>query len=234
MCGRYTNTASAGELSERLHLPIVSDDGTGRYNIAPTQEVLAVVRDDDSLEARMLRWGLVPRWAKDTKSGARMINARLETVAEKPSFRSLVPKASHRALQIGDGYFEWIKPERRGEPRQPFYFQLEGGEPFAFASLWTSAMIDGEQIESVTMLTCDSASNRVVSAIHNRMPVILPDQAAREAWLDPTVGTEEALAMCGPLPAARIAVRPVTTAVNRVGPGAEGPGMLAPPEPQED
>jgi putative SOS response-associated peptidase YedK len=234
MCGRYTNTASAGELSERLHLPIVRDEGTGRYNIAPTQEVLTVVRDDESLEARMLRWGLVPHWAKDTKGASRMINARLETVAEKPSFRSLVPKASHRALQIGDGYFEWIKPERPGEPRQPFYFQLEDGEPFAFASLWTSAEIAGERVESVTMLTCDSASNRVVSAIHNRMPVILRDEAAREAWLDPTIGTEEALALCGPLPASRMKVRPVTSAVNRVGAGAEGPAMLAPPEPKAD
>jgi putative SOS response-associated peptidase YedK len=230
MCGRYTNTASAGELSERLHLPIVREDGTGRYNIAPTQEVLAVVQEDDSLEARMLRWGLVPHWAKDTKSGARMINARMETVAEKPSFRSLIPKASHRALQIGDGYFEWIKPERRGEPRQPFYFQLTDGEPFAFASLWTTATIEGEKVESVTMLTCDSASNRVVAAIHNRMPVILADDESRAAWLDPSVGTDEALALCGPLPADRMTARAVTTAVNRVGPGAEGPGMIAPPD----
>jgi putative SOS response-associated peptidase YedK len=230
MCGRYTNTASAGELSERLHLPIVRDDGTGRYNIAPTQEVLTVVRDEESLEARMLRWGLVPHWAKDTKGAARMINARMETVAEKPSFRSLIPKASRRALQIGDGYFEWTKPERPSAPRQPFYFQLADGEPFAFAALWTRANVAEETVESVTMLTCDSAPNAVVAPIHNRMPVILPDEAAREAWLDPSVGTDEALSLCGPLPAARMRVRPVTTAVNRVGPGAEGPGMIAPPE----
>ncbi|HUA11719.1 MAG TPA: SOS response-associated peptidase [Solirubrobacteraceae bacterium] len=230
MCGRYTNTAAAGELSERLHLPIVSDEGTGRYNVAPTQEVLAVVRSGEDLEERMLRWGLVPFWAKDTKGGARMINARIETVTTKPSFRALVPKASHRALQIADGYFEWIKPEHRGQPRQPFYFQLEEGEPFAFAALWTSATVEGEKVESSTILTCSSESNRLVSAIHNRMPVILADEESRAGWLDPGLGAEEALALCQPLEASRMTVRPVTTAVNRVGPGAEGPAMLAPPD----
>ncbi len=182
----------------------------------------------------MLRWGLVPRWAKDTKGASRMINARLETVAEKPSFRSLVPKASHRALQIGDGYFEWIKPERPGEPRQPFYFQLEDGEPFAFASLWTSAEIAGERVESVTMLTCDSASNRVVSAIHNRMPVILRDEGRARGLAGPDHRDRRSPRAVRPAPASRMKVRPVTSAVNRVGAGAEGPAMLAPPEPKAD
>jgi len=230
VCGRYTNTAAAGELSERLHLPIVSDDGTRRYNVAPTQEVLAVVRGEQELQERMLRWGLVPFWSKDLKSGSRMFNARIETVTEKPSFRSLVPKASHRALQIADGYFEWTKPERPGEPRQPFFFQLDGGEPFAFAALWTTATVEGEHVESSTILTCDSAPNRLVSAIHNRMPVILADEESRLGWMDPALDADEALSLCGPLPAERMTVRPVSTAVNRVGKGAEGPAMLAPPD----
>ena len=128
-----------------------------------------------------------------------MINARIETVTEKRSFRSLVPKASHRALQVADGYFEWIKPEHRGQPRQPFYFQLQGGEPFAFAALWTSATIEGERVDSSTILTCSSESNSLVSAIHDRMPVILADEESRAGWLDPELGAEEALELCHPL-----------------------------------
>ena len=88
-----------------------------------------------------------------------MINARVETVASRPAYRELIPTSSRRALQIADGYFEWLKPERSSEPRQPFDFQLDGGVPFAFAALWTPANINGEHIESVVLLTCDSASN---------------------------------------------------------------------------
>ena len=114
MCGRYTNTKGPEELNERLGMPISSPAGTHRFNIAPTEEVLAVVEHDGELQARMLRWGLLPHWSTDLKGAAKMINARMESVTSKPSFRDLVPKASHRALQIADGYFEWIKPERRG------------------------------------------------------------------------------------------------------------------------
>jgi len=229
VCGRYTNTAGPEELNERFRVPIASEQGTHRFNIAPTQEVLAIVAPGGEPQARMLRWGLIPPWSKDLKGGARMINARVESVAEKPSFRTLIPDASHRALQVADGYFEWLKPERRGEPRQPFYFQVDDGEPFAFAALWTSARIEGEQVHSVTMLTCDSAPNRTVSAIHGRMPVILADEDARMAWLDPSVGGAEALELCGALPAARTSARPANPAVNRVDEDREGPDLLVAP-----
>ena len=225
MCGRYTNTAGPDEIGAQLGVKIPSNRGTRRYNIAPTQEVLAIVSPDGEPEARQLRWGLIPPWAKDLKSGYKMINARMETVATKPSFRALIPKSSRRALQVADGYFEWLKPERRGEPRQPFYFQLDGGVPFAFAALWSPATIDGERIESVTLLTCDSAPNHVVAAIHNRMPVILADRESQRAWLDPALGTEEALALCGALPEGRLSARPANPAVNMVG-GDEGPELL--------
>lgn len=228
MCGRYTNTKGPEELNERLGMPISSPAGTSRFNIAPTEEVLAVVERDGELQARMLRWGLLPPWSKDLKGAARMINARIESVTQKPSFRELVPKASHRALQIADGYFEWIKPERRGEPRQPFFFQVDGGEPFAFASLWTSARIDGELIHSVTLLTCDSSPNRTVAAIHDRMPVILADDEARRAWLDPSLGAGEALELCSALAAERVSARPANPAVNKVS-SVEGPKLLLAP-----
>lgn len=228
MCGRYTNTAGVEELSQRFHVPVSGESGTRRFNIAPTEEVLAVVAPGGRPEARLLRWGLIPWWAKDRKGASKMINARAETVAAKPAYRDLIGDASRRALQIADGYFEWLKPERRSEPRQPFLFRVDGGVPFAFAALWTSARIDGERIESVTLLTCDSSSNAVASAIHGRMPVILADRDAQQAWLDPALGTEDVLELCAALPAGRLTASPANPAVNKAG-GPEGPDLLSPP-----
>jgi putative SOS response-associated peptidase YedK len=228
MCGRYTNTAGVEELNDRFHVPIARAEGTRRYNVAPTEEVLTIVAEDAGREARLQRWGLIPWWSKDLKGGARMINARVETIAERPAFRELIPKSSRRALQLADGYFEWLKPEKRSEPRQPFFFQVDGGVPFAFAALWTPARIDGRHIESVTLLTCDSASNLVAAPIHNRMPVILADAEAREAWLDPTVGGEEALSLCQPLASARLYARAANPVVNKAG-VTEGPELLSIP-----
>ncbi len=230
MCGRYTNTAGPEELNDRFKVPISSDAGTRRFNVAPTEEVLAIVAPKGEPGARMLRWGLVPPWAHDRKGGAKMINARMETVATTPAYRSLIPKGSRRALQIADGYFEWLKPEKRSEPRQPIYFQVDRGIPFAFAAVWTPAKIDGEWIASVALLTCDAAPNRVASAVHDRMPVILADRDVQRAWLDPRLGAEDALALCGALPAARLTARPANPAVNKAGDlAAEGPELLAAP-----
>ena len=229
VCGRYTNTAGPEELNERFRIPIRTDAGTRRFNIAPTEDVLAIVSPRGEPEARLLRWGLVPHWASDLKGSAKMINARIETVASRPAYRNLIPKSSRRALQIADGYFEWIKPEKRSEPRQPFYFRVDGGLPFAFASLWTPAKIDGSWIESVTLLTCDSAPNRTAAAIHGRMPVILADEEAQRAWLDPALGAEEALALCGALPAERLSAQAANPAVNKVIDTVEGPELLVAP-----
>jgi putative SOS response-associated peptidase YedK len=230
VCGRYTNTAGPEELNDRFRIPISSDAGTRRFNIAPTEEVLAIVAPKGQPEARLLRWGLIPTWASDLKAGARMINARMETVASKPAYRNLIPKGSRRALQLADGYFEWLKPERRSEPREPFFFQVDGGVPFAFAAVWTPAKIDGKWIESVALLTCDSAPNRVAAAIHDRMPVILADSDAQLSWLDPALGAEDALELCGALPAERLSARAANPAVNKAGDlDAEGPELLFAP-----
>jgi putative SOS response-associated peptidase YedK len=227
MCGRYTNTAGVQELNDRFRVPIDTDVGTGRFNVAPTEDVLAIVSPKGEPEARVLRWGLVPPWAQDLKGGGRMINARMETVTSSPAYRSLIPKASRRALQLADGYFEWLKPERRGEPRQPFFFQVDGGIPFAFAALWTPAKVQGEWVQSVSLLTCDAAPNRVAAGIHDRMPVILADRDAQQAWLDPVLGAEEALELCGALPVQRLSARPANPAVNKAGePELEGPALL--------
>jgi putative SOS response-associated peptidase YedK len=234
MCGRYTNTAGPEELGEHFELKIQESAGTGRYNIAPSERVLTIVRaqGSEAPDARLARWGLIPPWAKDQKVGYKLINARVESVTEKRAFAGLIEKSSGRALQVADGYYEWLKPEHRKAPRQPFHHQVDGGKPFAFAALWTPARIDGHLIESCTLLTCDSSSNRVARAIHDRMPVILADRDAREAWLDPTVGTEEALSLCEPLPEARLTTRPANPRVNKSGVD-DGPELLAMAPPGE-
>ncbi len=229
MCGRYTNTAGPEELNDRFRVPIEGAEGTHRYNVAPTERVLTIVAPKGEPQAEVMRWGLVPSWATEIK-GPLMINARMETVMEKPAYRRLVPRGQRRALQIADGYYEWLKPERRGEPRQPFHFRVDGGIPFAFAALWTPAKVEGEWLHSVTLLTCDSAPNPVAAAIHDRMPVILADPDAQRAWLDPSVEAEEALALCGTLPAERLTARPANPAVNKVGDDVpEGPELLVAP-----
>src|SRR5206468_9368668 len=125
--------------------------GYERFNISPTQEVLAVVEDPEGRRTELLRWGLVPRWAKDLKVGYKMINARAETIDERSAYRGLVRHSKHRCLILADGYYEWQKPEDPKQPRRPFHFSLEGGEPFCFAGLWTHwSAPDGGVVPSCT------------------------------------------------------------------------------------
>jgi putative SOS response-associated peptidase YedK len=229
VCGRYTNTAGVQELNDRFKVPIRGAEGTRRFNIAPTEEVLAIVAPKGNPEAQLMRWGLIPSWASDLKGAAKMINARMETVKSKPAYRKLVPRSSRRALQLADGYFEWLKPEKRSEPRQPFFFQVDGGIPFAFAALWTPAKLDDGWIHSITLLTCDSTPNRVAAPIHDRMPVILADRDAQLAWLDPALGADEALELCGALPSGRLVAQAANPAVNKVRDTVEGPELLLAP-----
>jgi putative SOS response-associated peptidase YedK len=231
MCGRYTNTRGPEELNDRFHVPIQDDAGTRRFNIAPTEEVLAIVAPKGRREARLLRWGLVPSWARELGGSQKMINARTERVTTSPAYRRLIPTATRRALQLADGYYEWLKPERRGEPRQPFFFCVDGGIPFAFAALWTPAKVGERWVHSVALLTCDAHPNRIAAAIHDRMPVILADPDAQSAWLDPAVGAEEALELCGPLAAERLSAQPANPAMNRSGLAEEGPELLSAPVP---
>ncbi len=181
-----------------------------RYNIAPTQNVAAVrLRSEQhTRELVFLRWGLIPRWAKDTKIGNSLINGRADTVAEKPSFRSAFKH--RRCLVIADGFYEWKK---QGTKKQPFYFQLKDGEPFAFAGLWESwSPPDGEKIESCALLTTEA--NEVVSPVHDRMPVILQKEDY-EIWLDPAVQERERLQpLLAPYPSGQMKAYPVSTTVN--------------------
>jgi putative SOS response-associated peptidase YedK len=230
MCGRYTNTAGPEEIAKQFGVGIPGKEGTHRFNVAPTQEVLAIASAGEQPEAMLMRWGLIPAWMKDTKGAYKMINARLETVAEKRSYSSLIADGSHRALQVADGWYEWLAAERPGEPRQPFHFQVDGGVIFAFASLWTQRPDpELEWLRSITLLTCDSSANDVARAIHDRMPVALTDRDAQHAWLDPSVKTAEALELCAPLTTDRLSATPANPAVNGVRGVTEGPQLLVAP-----
>lgn len=180
MCGRFNLRTPAEQLIEVFDL-VRSFEIDPRYNIAPTQPVLAVRLTDNGREPDFLHWGLVPFWADDPKIGSRMINARSETVATKPAFRAAFKR--RRCLIPVDGFYEWKKTDAKN--KQPFHIEMRDKQPFAFAGLWETWEKDGASLlESCTILTTEP--NELMAEIHNRMPVILePEDYGR--WLDPTV-----------------------------------------------
>lgn len=218
--------------------------GLGRFNVAPTQEVLVVRSSPEpeeaaqgEREARLMRWGLVPVWAKDLKVGYRMINAKKENLMKSRAYGPLVGKFRHRCLIVADGFYEWMKAEDPKQPRQPWRFTVDGGEPFAFAGLCTRKEWDdpGERgYDDGYLYTCTlvtTTPNEVVAPVHDRMPAILPGPEAEAAWLNPELSAEEAVAMCGPLEARRMSGAPANPALNKVGKGtAEGPELLVAPQ----
>lgn len=209
MCGRFTLTADSTTLAQQFALPTLPALAP-RYNIAPTQPVAAVRVQDGQRELALLRWGLVPHWAKDTRSAARMINARAETVAEKPAFRAAF--TYRRCLIPASGFYEW---QATADGKHPHYFQpadpVNSGM-FAFAGLWEQwAAADGSTLESCTIIT--TAANATVQPIHERMPVILPP-TAYATWLDPTVPRGALAALLQPYPASAMQVYPVSSRVN--------------------
>ncbi|HEY9760997.1 MAG TPA: SOS response-associated peptidase [Trichocoleus sp.] len=182
MCGRYSQSQTGEAVAEAFHLPS-PPSLEPRYNIAPTQPVSAILATSEKPEPQhhLLRWGLIPGWSKDPTIGNRLINARAETVAEKPSFRNAFKR--RRCLIVADGFYEW-KTDPDSKAKQPYYFQLQEHDLFAFAGLWeqwTDPQSGGE-LETCTILT--TAANTVLEPIHDRMPVILPPEHY-EAWLDP-------------------------------------------------
>jgi len=179
MCGRFVEFSDLEQL--KLHFPIdqALSEITPNYNVAPTQEILAIFRQKDLKVLEKLHWGLVPHWAKDLSIGYKMINARMETLASKPSFRDAFKK--RRCLIPADGFYEWTGEKGR---KQPFFITLGDEKPFAFAGLWETRQDKNNQNEtyrSCTIITRDSSS--CLRDIHNRMPAILPPDTY-EAWLD--------------------------------------------------
>ena len=184
MCGRFTRTADVEEIAQEFGVENLEASLEPSYNIAPTQKVAAIVLDDKKRLVTM-RWGLIPSWAKDESIGAKLINARAETILEKPSFRT--PFKRGRCLLVADGFFEWQKTRNE---KQPFYIHLKSGRPFAFAGLfdvWGSA---DERITSCTLITTEA--NELMKPIHERMPVILRREDA-DLWVTANQSEQKAL-----------------------------------------
>jgi len=211
VCGRFSLTTAGPILADLFEVAeedaLVLAEWRARYNIAPTQSILAIRAAEGKRRADLLRWGLIPRWAKDPKAGPAPINARADTVAEKPMFKGLLK--SRRAVVPADGFFEW---QKEGGKKLPRYFQLRDGGPFGIAALWESWRGPEQQIESVTLLTTEP--NDLVATVHDRMPAILPP-AAIAAWLDPeTTDPARLVPLLAPFPAALMRMTPVSTRVN--------------------
>jgi putative SOS response-associated peptidase YedK len=206
MCGRFAQRSDPKRLAKefKVDMPEVEP----RYNIAPTQEILGVLASEDGREMKFFKWGLIPSWAKDTAMGARLINARSETVEEKPAFREAFKK--RRCIIPADGFYEWQRMEGR---KQPFFFQMKDERPFGFAGLWERWQgVGGEAIESCTILTTEA--NEVLRPVHDRMPVILHSDDYK-LWLDEDMRKRELLKdLLRPYPAEEMISHPVSTAIN--------------------
>jgi len=202
MCGRFALKSRPKEIAEEFGIP-EPPLFKQRFNIAPTQ-LVAAVRANPDRELAMLKWGLVPSWVDDPTIGNRMINARAETIAKKPSFRDAFKQ--RRCLVVADGFYEWKK---EGSGKQPHYIRLKEDKPFGFAGLWERWSKDGEEIESCTIITCEP--NEMMNPIHNRMPVIL-DREDYDQWL--LGDSKEVGELLKPFPSDRMLAYPVSTLVN--------------------
>jgi putative SOS response-associated peptidase YedK len=209
MCGRFTLAVDPGRLRESFPDTTIPDDLPRHYNVAPTQPV-AVIPNDGQSKLDFFLWGLIPSWAKDPAVGNRMINARAETLAEKPAFRSAYRR--RRCLVLADGFYEWRQEPGR-TTKQPMYIQLKSKEPFGFAGLWEIWHNgDGSEIRSCTIIT--TSPNRMMEEIHNRMPVILPRQA-HSLWLaQEELSPKELNPLLVPYPDEEMTAYPVSRMVN--------------------
>jgi putative SOS response-associated peptidase YedK len=224
MCGRYS-LATPNPAEVRGQFPIGDEiEIRRRFNVAPGDTVLAVTADREGRpRGDQLRWGLVPSWAKSPETGLKMINARVETVSERPAFRRAVER--FRCLVIADGFYEWQRVP--SGPKQAFHIQKADGQVFAFAGLWSIWHgHDGEKLRTCTILT--TAANAAVAPLHDRMPIILPT-GAESAWLDPSIPREQLGELLSGLSSSETALSPVGPAVNDA--RYDGPECLAPPVP---
>lgn len=226
MCGRFTLHSNLNLILQQFALDD-APDLTPRYNVAPTQDVPIVRATAEGRELAMVRWGLIPSWAKDEKIGNRLLNARSETAAEKPSFRAAFRR--RRCLVVADGFYEWKKVgAAKGAPKQPYYIRMQDHRPFGFAGLWeTWRGPKGAELpepkQSCTILT--TSPNALMEPLHDRMPVILPP-GDYEMWLDPSFEGLEALqALQQPYDPDAMIAEPVSTLVNS--PRNESPECIA-------
>lgn len=181
MCGRYTLATTPEMIAHSFDVRLDNFDFIPRFNIAPSQSVLTISTGNAGKQARLMRWGLIPFWAKDAKIGYKMINARGETVADSRAFKYAFQK--RRCLIPADSFYEW---QGSGKSRQPIRIMLKSEEPFAFAGIWETwtdkSVPDAEPVLSCSIIT--TAPNSIIEPIHNRMPVILPKELEQD-WLNP-------------------------------------------------
>lgn len=226
MCGRFVSKAKLPAVESEFAVTLVSgaDDtiSEARYNIAPTQMIAAVIDNDADRELTEFKWGLVPYWAKDDSMSARMINARSETLIEKPSFRQAFKK--RRCIIPAGGFYEWAQTGGKG--KQPYYFYLKDTDVFGFAGLWETWTDQGtgETLETCTIIT--TTANAVLKPVHDRMPVILP-KSDYNLWLDQSVkDTDRLQKLLIPFPAERMDSHAVGKSVNT--PTANSEELIAP------
>jgi putative SOS response-associated peptidase YedK len=230
MCGRYTQRHGASALINRFSIQRLLFDPKPRYNLAPTQDVPVILTDAGQRVLKTMRWGLVPHWADDPSIGNRMINARAETLAEKPAFRDAL--RHRRCIIPADGFYEWSK---RGKTRTPHHIHRPDGQPMALAGLWDrwTSKTTGEVIESVTIITV--ACNDLIRPLHDRIPAILPPPPegaqAESTWLDPTITDPAALLpLLSPCESADLVIDEVSRRVNTA--SYDAPDCLTPPPPE--
>jgi putative SOS response-associated peptidase YedK len=227
MCGRYT--LSKGEkIIEAVPNVTIREDlrkfmEQHRFNIAPTQDVLVAIQTGEKPELQVMRWGLIPSWAKDASIASQLINARAETIAQKPAFRKAF--ARRRCVVPADGFYEWRK--NADGSKTPVYIRLKSRRGFGFAGLWESwSEGNGEPVHTCTIIT--TAANAMLTRIHNRMPVILSPQAVRD-WLNPAAQpVDELLAQLRPFPVEEMEMQVVSRAVNTA--AHDGPELIEPVE----
>jgi len=226
MCGRYAIT-TAPEAIRQLFAYLEQPNFPPRYNIAPTQPVPIVRMAEGKRQLALVRWGLIPAWVKDPRTFSLVINARGESVLDKPAFRNAMKR--RRCLFPADGFYEW---KRDGERKQPYFVRLKSGAPLAFAGLWETWMgPNGEEQETAAIVT--TTASRSIAHIHDRMPVIVPPDAF-DFWLDPNVDGEMAASVIQPAKDALIEAYEVSSAVNRT--ANDSPLLVEPltePEPIE-
>lgn len=221
MCGRYTMFLKPDDLKKRFRAN-VSDDVAGnlekpRYNLAPTQDVPIITMQNGERVADMVRWGLIPSWAKDESIGSKLINARAETVTEKPSFKNAFQK--RRCLVIANGFYEWkaaaLGERGRGRttPKQPMYIRLTSGEPFAMAGLWENWKNPQTQVNMRSCTIITTEPNDLIATLHHRMAVILTP-ADEDLWLDESLPTQDLIRLLKPYPSDALEAYPVSTRVN--------------------
>jgi putative SOS response-associated peptidase YedK len=210
MCGRFTLTVDPADLKEAFQDYKMPTQYAPRFNIAPSQPILAIP-NDGKYTADFFVWGLIPSWAKDPAIGNKLINARGETLAEKPSFRG--GYKYNRCLILADGFYEW-KAQPGTKIKTPYFIHMKDRKPFAFAGLWDEWLgTDGSQVKSCTIITTDP--NELMTTIHNRMPVIL-NPANYDEWLDTAPRAPESLQpLIRPFPAEAMSAYPVSTMVNK-------------------